>query len=288
MATARDERSRDHTPHELCEQDVIPCPVDARIPYEACPLCDCREMDEVHTAVCTLHPLYKSALPPTQRWLRCRACEHVFVDGYFTEEALRILFSDAMPAQTAGYEVESTRYVSARMVESVASLRPGREGRWLDVGFGNGSLLTTAAEFGWDVIGLDLRAENVRLIRELGFEAHAVELCQFDPPEPLDVISMADVLEHMAFPRAALEHSHRILRDDGLLFLSMPNSDCFLWALLTRNGVNPYWAEIEHYHNFGRRRLYRLLEQCGFAPLRYGVSQRYRACMEIIAQKVAR
>jgi SAM-dependent methyltransferase len=263
-------------------------PMDARIPYEACPLCDCRDMVEVHTAVCTLHPLYKSALPPTQRWLRCGACEHVFVDGYFTEEALRVLFSGANPSQAPGYEVESTRYVSARMVESVGALRPGREGRWLDVGFGNGSLLTTAAEFGWDVVGIDLREENVRQMRAWGFEAHAVELGQFRPSLPLDVISMADVLEHMAFPRAALQHAWSILGEDGLLFLSMPNSDCFLWTLLTRNEVNPYWAEIEHYHNFGRRRLYRLLEECGFAPRRYGVSHRYRACMEVIAQKVAR
>ena len=99
---------------------------------------------------------------------------------------------------------------------------------------------------------------------------------------------MADVLEHMPFPRAALDQAWELLADGGLLFVSMPNADCFLWSLLDKNGQNPYWAELEHYHNFGRRRLYRLLEERGFAPRRYGVSQRYRACMEVIAQKVAR
>src|SRR4051812_31749543 len=147
--------------------------IQARIPYEACPLCDGREMAVVHTADCTGHPLYKPELPPTQRWVRCRACEHVFVDGYFSDEALAILFSETHPYQAPGHDVENARYVSARMVESVASLRPGFAGRWLDVGFGNGSLITTAAEFGWDVVGLDLRQENVRLMRALGFEAHA-------------------------------------------------------------------------------------------------------------------
>jgi hypothetical protein len=52
--------------------------------------------------------------------------------------------------------------------------------------------------------------------------------------------------------------------------------------------VNPYWGEIEHYHNFGRRRLYALLEEHGFEPARYGVSFRYRACMEVIARRSAR
>jgi SAM-dependent methyltransferase len=262
--------------------------MDARIPYEACPLCEGHDMDEVCTAECTGHPRYKPGLPPTQRWVRCRACEHVFVDGYFTDEALGILFSETNPGQTPGAEVETARYLSARMVERVTSLwqgRQGRQGRWLDVGFGNGSLLATAAEFGWDVVGIDMREDSVRRMRELGFEAHAIELTRLEPPEPFDVISMADVLEHMAFPRAALAHTRKILRDDGLLFVSMPNADCFLWAQLDREGVNPYWAEIEHYHNFGRRRLYRLLADAGFAPRHYDVSHRYRACMEVVAGK---
>jgi 2-polyprenyl-3-methyl-5-hydroxy-6-metoxy-1,4-benzoquinol methylase len=262
--------------------------MDARIAYEACPLCDDRGMDEVGTASCAEHPRYKPELPPTLRWVRCRACGHVFVDGYFTGEALGVLYAGRNPHQTPGHDMEPARNVSARMVERVAALRPRCEGRWLDIGFGNGSLLATAAEFGWDVVGIDAREDNVRDLRALGFEAHAVDLLAYDPPERLDVISMADVLEHMAFPRQALEHVARILRDDGLLFLSMPNADCFVWQDLTRRGVNPYWAEIEHQHNFGRRRLYRLLHACGFAPLRYDVGQRYRAQMEVIAEKALR
>lgn len=268
--------------------DATTADMEARIPYDACPLCDCRDMAEVRTASCTGYPHYRPELPPTQRWMRCRECEHVFVDGYFTEEALQLLLSGSHPGQSPGHDVETARYVSAKIVESVCALRSELGGRWLDVGFGNGSLLTTAAEFGWDVAGLDLREQNVRQMRALGFEAHAVDFTAYRPAEPLDVISMADVLEHIPYPKLALQHASRLLRDGGLLFLSMPNSDSFLWETLTRNEANPYWAELEHYHNFGRRRLYRLLAEHGFAPRRYGVSVRYRACMEVIAQKVAR
>ena len=260
----------------------------ARIPYEACPLCDGRDLVEVLVASCTGYPLYKPALPPTMRWVRCSACAHVFVDGYFSEEALRVLFSESHPGQSPGHDIEAARYVSAKMVESVCALRKGLGGRWLDVGFGNGSLLTTAAEFGFEVAGIDLREENVRAMRALGFDVQTADLVRHEPDEPVDVLSMADVLEHMAFPKAALQHAAKLLRDGGLLFLSMPNSDSFLWETLTKNGVNPYFAELEHYHNFGRRRLYQLLEECGFTPRRFGVSVRYRACMEVIAEKVAR
>jgi len=260
--------------------------MNARIPYEACPLCDGREMDEVCVASTLGYPLFRPGLPETQRWVRCRGCGHEFTDGYFTEEALSLLFSESHPGQSPGQDVETQRYVWARTVERVSEMRPGIGGRWLDVGFGNGVLLSTAAELGWEVVGIDLREESVRRLREMGIEAHAAELGRFEPGERFDVVSMADVLEHIPYPKAALQRAWGLLREGGVLFLSTPNSDSVLWQTLTKNGVNPYYAEMEHCHNFGRKRLHGLLEETGFAPRHYGVSVRYRACIEVFAQKV--
>jgi protein O-GlcNAc transferase len=96
---------------------------------------------------------------------------------------------------------------------------------------------------------------------------------------------MADVLEHIPFPKMALAAAHRLLQQDGVLFLSMRNMDSMVWRLLHRNGANPYWGEIEHYHNFSRRRLYALLKNHGFQPAEYSVSERCRVGMEVIAVK---
>ena len=46
--------------------------------------------------------------------------------------------------------------------------------------------------------------------------------------------------------------------------VSMPNSDTVIWRALDWQDMNPYWFEIEHYHNFNRARLYDLLEEGGF------------------------
>jgi protein O-GlcNAc transferase len=258
---------------------------DARIPYSACPLCDATESVEVATGDCSEHLIYKPPLPRTMRWLACQKCGHMFVDGYFGPSALKILFSNTAEAQVPGYDIENQRYVWSRVLDTVSGLRSSLGGRWLDVGFGNGSLLTTAAEFGYEVVGLDLREESVRQLRAVGYEAHAVALDEYQASEPFDVISMADVLEHMPFPKRALRRAWDLLRPDGLLFLSMPNVDSFVWQISNGNGSNPYWGEIEHYHNFGRKRLYALLDECGFQAVRYGISIRYRACMEVIARK---
>jgi len=210
----------------------------------------------------------------------------VFTEGYFTDRALDILFSGVQANQRPGFDLHGTRQVSARMVDKVCAVRGGSVGRWLDVGFGNGALLTTAEEYGFDVTGLDLRKESVELMRLHGIDAHALDVTAYEPELPFDVISMADVLEHIAYPRAALVHVNRIAAKDGLLFLSMPNSECYVWKQLDEVDENPFWAELEHYHNFGRTRLYSLLEEFGFRPLRYGVSERYYMCMEVIAKKV--
>ena len=51
----------------------------------------------------------------------------------------------------------------------------------------------------------------------------------------------------------------------------------------TEQNKNPYWGELEHYHNFSRKRLYDLLIENKFDPISYSISERFRMCMEIIA-----
>ena len=256
----------------------------ARVSYSACPLCDAKDIAELLVADCTGHPLYKPALPPRQRWMQCRACGHVFTDGYFSPAALAVLFSATQEGQVPGTDAETQRYVWAKVLDAVQALRPP-PGRWLDVGYGNGALMATAAEYGYTVVGLELRPESARRMQALGFEANELEILDYRPAEHFDVVSMADVLEHMPFPKPALARARELLRPGGLLFLSMPNADAYLWRALNEARANPYWAELEHYHNFGRARLHALLRESGFEPLRYGVSERYRACMEIIARR---
>lgn len=257
-----------------------------RIPFDSCPLCAADEATQVAIADCSRHALYSPALAQSMRWLRCDACAHVFVDGYFSDAALKVLFSKTQAMQVPGHEVGRARLVWARVVEDIARLQPALGGRWLDVGFGSGALLTTADEFGYEAIGLDLREDSVARMRRYGYQAEQRDLLDYSADMPFDVISFADVLEHMPFPRAALERAHLLLAPDGLLFVSMPNFDAFVWKVLDSRGENPYWAELEHLHNFGRARLYELLRATGFEPCRYGVSERYVACMEVVARRV--
>ena len=254
----------------------------ARILFKGCPLCNSENLKMIGAANCTQHPLYHPLLPDHINWRRCQVCAHVFTDGYFSDEATSIIFQNTNTNQSPGKDFEHHRKLSAPIIEKVSEHIQG--GRWLDVGFGNGSLLFTAQEWGFQSVGLDLRSSSVDAMKALGFEAHCIELENFKPDKTFSVISMADVLEHVPFPKRFLAHALSLLADDGILFLSMPAFDSPAWRLLDKARKNPYWAELEHYHNFSRTRLYELLDEVGFVPIRYSISDRYRLGMEVIAK----
>ena len=258
-----------------------------RIAYASCPLCDDPAILDLFEADCRQHPLYSTALPAAIEWCRCHRCNHVFTAGYFNDAATALIFSTTLPEQSAGHDVENQRAAWAAVVERVTSFAGEPAGGWLDVGFGNGALLFTAAEWGYAVTGLDLRGENVARLQALGFAARCGDITGLDDDGAFGVISMADVIEHMPFPRPALARASRLLAADGLLFISTPNTDTAVWKAMDAQQANPYWGEIEHYHCFSRGRLYALLRQHGFEPLHYAVSTRYRSGMDVIARKRA-
>ena len=47
--------------------------------------------------------------------------------------------------------------------------------------------------------------------------------------------------------------------------------------------VNPYWSEIEHFHNFSFRQIRDELLHLGLGPVTCTVSNRYRLGMDVLA-----
>jgi SAM-dependent methyltransferase len=256
-----------------------------RILFEGCPLCKSRNTAKLRTADCSRHPLYRPVIAPTMTWMHCNDCSHVFTDGYFSPDAAAIIFENTHEHQKPGWAFEQQRMVSARIVAKVAQYI--QTGSWLDVGFGNGSLLFTAEEWGFTPIGLDLRRSSVEAMQRLGIEAHCADITAFRGHDSVSVISMADVLEHMPFPQDGLAAAYRLLRPEGVLFVSMPHYNCAAWRLLDASNANPYWGELEHFHNFSQTRLYTLMKDMGFDAINYGVSERYRVCMEVILRRTS-
>ena len=262
-----------------------------RVLYTACPLCESADIQAFGQADCTNYGGWREPLKPFIIWMQCNACQHVFAEGYFNDEALSVLFGADHGELTVGVDIEAQRVISAQMIRQVVDVIGLPDDRlWLDVGFGNGSLLMTAKEFGFEVFGVDLRKRNVEDIAQFGIAGHYGTLesarNQVAFAQRPTVISMADVVEHEPFPLDCLRTARELIQDSGVLFISMPNASAPLWHHWNATRDNPYWAVMEHYHNFTRERLYWALEQTGFKAIHYAISDRYRCGMEVLARAV--
>ena len=151
------------------------------------------------------------------------------------------------------------------------------------MGCGDGALVMTAGDYGFSALGLDARAETVNQIQNLGFQALQHDFMTLQVEVVLDVLSMMDVLEHMPYPIKALRKAAQVLRPGGVIVISLPDLTSSSWKIMDAENANPYWLEIELYHNFSRDRLIALLNDSGFTVVDFAIPNRYKAQMELYA-----
>src|SRR3954463_7670912 len=96
-------------------------------------------------------------------------------------------------------------------------------GRLLEVGCGHGLLLDEARAAGFEPEGLELSRDAAAYARaELGLTVHERTLAEHEA-DPYDGIVLADVLEHLDDPLAAIDDCLRLLVPGGALCLVTPD-----------------------------------------------------------------
>ncbi|MCL4458355.1 MAG: class I SAM-dependent methyltransferase [Chloroflexi bacterium] len=146
-----------------------------------------------------------------------------------------------------------------------AVLKMKREGRLLDVGCATGDFLAAMRRHGgWEVCGVELNAEAAAYARQhFGLPVFAGQLEEAGfPAAHFDVVTLWNVLEHLPDPTGSLKEIERVLKEDGLLLLTIPNLDSVDSRLF-----GPYWALLEiprHLYLFPSDALERMLTEAGF------------------------
>ena len=141
-------------------------------------------------------------------------------DAYLGEEAGR--------RATAGHLLD---LVSAQ----VAS------GRLLDVGCGHGLLLDEARSRGYETVGLELSRSAARHAREaLGLDVREQPVESFVDLDGFDVVVLADVIEHLDDPVAAVDRCAGLLRPGGVLCVVTPDPS----SLTARVAGRRWWGFV--------------------------------------------
>jgi 2-polyprenyl-3-methyl-5-hydroxy-6-metoxy-1,4-benzoquinol methylase len=117
--------------------------------------------------------------------------------------------------------------LKSRWVEpfEIAELVKLPKGRLMDVGCGNGGMLSIAKYLGWQAMGLEIDPVAARAARARGLdvlEGSYQRLAGFR--RQLDCIICSHVLEHVHEPRDLLVKLADALRPGGTLLLALPNA----------------------------------------------------------------
>jgi SAM-dependent methyltransferase len=165
-------------------------------------------------------------------------------------------------------EVQTPAFVKTRLEEIVTALGSYRQtNRLLDLGCGAGDLLQVARKLHWQGQGVDVSSAAAQHVRQLGFEVFAGELeaAEF-PAAHFDVVTAAELIEHVFEPQALVREVARILRPGGLFWLTTPHARGLSARLL---GLK--WQCIwppEHLQVFSIAGLKALLREAGFGEIR--------------------
>lgn len=111
--------------------------------------------------------------------------------------------------------------------------------------------------------GIELARSSATIAREAGFDVRSSPLMDIHfPSRSFDLITMNHVLEHIAHTPAFMRELRRILADDGLVFISLPNVHA--WKFYFRRGAYAWTFHHEHFLHFSVQTLSRFLHQYGF------------------------
>ncbi len=216
---------------------------------------------------------------------QCHDCRHEFIAPSPTPVFLSIFYSAYMSEAKSGFYKERVSEdipVDFRQRYTpwldIARDLVSKNKQLLDVGAGLGMFLRLASQSGFAVHGVEPNAESAEAIKErLGVE---VENSLFENANILkrfNVITMWDLLEHMATPREGLEKANALLNADGVLVLEIPARDSLLHKLakgLHRLSFGmirrPLYlvCGIHHLNYFDEKSVRKLLNETGFSVIK--------------------
>ena len=201
--------------------------------------------------------------------VKCQECGTVYLRTRPDPEELRKMYDDYakegshMQLPRNREEVEQSPLQRREFLDEILEfIQP--EGKILDVGCGWGAFLHNARKKGFDPVGIEITPDSVKFAnQQLKIPVYSNPIESLDwKPESLSVVTMLHVLEHLPYPREALQKVYALLKPGGMFCGIVPNISSFLSDQLMDK-----WEWLDpnfHYLHFSPEVLKARLEEAGF------------------------
>lgn len=219
--------------------------------------------------------------------VKCKACGLVFVNPQplFSAEELERLYAKEY------FNKDYMKFYGEEKPGALQSNEPfshrldliekyKEKGKLLDIGCATGAFLRLAKEKGWETYGVEVSAYAAEIAGKkynLNVFKGKLEDAGFQDSY-FDAVSASDILEHINNPADFLKKIRRILKEDGILYIAVPNCASFyfrFFGLISRFNQKNYFVLPHHLYHFSPKTIRSLLGNAGFeiADLRFSHSR---------------
>lgn len=210
---------------------------------------------------------------------RCRDCGLVFLFPQMTADEERI-FYESEYGEIFSHEKGTTpaKLFEARLPDARTYFGWIRD--WvaptfdcLEVGCASGYFLATVREHVKSICGIETHTLLREHCTKIGIPTfNSLDDCKDDS---FDLIFMFFVLEHIGDPMAFLRSAKRVLRENGKLFIVVPNVDDALFSLYDIPGFKPFYFTPAHQFYYSRNTLKQTINKAGMDNVVIYPHQRY-------------
>jgi len=209
-------------------------------------------------------------------WEKCNRCNLVInrngvkpqeVDKYYNDSYVHLNTYDKEKTQTPNDHFQS-RLSSMRPTADFLKQHLTHNMHLMDIGAGTGELMYLLRDSVNYVCANEINETYTEFIRnQLGIDAHSEDYLLRNTEKQFDCIISINTIDHMYNPRKAIEKIYKDLKDNGIIYIEVPNDDQALRHYLRepqRTMFEEFMYQKAHYYSFSMNTLRRLLREVGF------------------------
>lgn len=226
----------------------------------ACPICQGKKLSAL---------FFKNGF----HFQKCSKCNLVFANPrpsdaflkrYYTEGASYEFMQNTILQKTAKFRNEIILKPKLEIVNSFSKTK----GKILDIGCASGFFLSLAQKSNWECYGLEPSQEGIKFLKKNFpfITAFQTTIEEVSITKKFHAITCWEMAEHILRPMDLFKKTYSLLAENGLLFLSVPNSEGL--DMLVLKELSDAFSAPSHLNYFNPKSISFALQKAGFKDIK--------------------